>query len=204
MEFNTEFLLFSSLGTSIYRLQVQLSVWLDKTYVSSGQWTVVIGLPDGQLCDRFSKISLKFFHDLSRVRTVVPCRPDGRTSAASNFHIKASRVRNKEMVVWTVDLMHAISISDARASGPRGLTSGRLDFECDTCLMNERVRTLFHIVRTVAANFPYLCFGKKYRSWSNTKCRSDGCKLEQFEASRHKGRSERKVLVVRTDDALDS
>jgi hypothetical protein len=31
--------------------------------------------------------------------------------------------------------------------------------------------------------------------------RSDGCKLEQFEASRHKGRSGQKVLVVRTDDA---
>jgi hypothetical protein len=30
MEFNTEFLQFSSLGTSIYRLQVQMSVWLEK------------------------------------------------------------------------------------------------------------------------------------------------------------------------------
>jgi hypothetical protein len=33
--------------------------------------------------------------------------------------------------------------------------------------------------------------------------RLDRCKLEQFEASRHRGRSGRKVLVVRTDDALD-
>jgi hypothetical protein len=77
--------------------------------------------------------------------------------------------------------------------------------------MNERVRKGIHIVRTVAAIFPYLCFGKKSCSWSNTECRSDlllkrpdGCKLEQFEASLHKGRSERKVLVIRTDDALDS
>jgi hypothetical protein len=30
-EFNTEFLQFSSLGTSIYRLQVQMSLWHDKT-----------------------------------------------------------------------------------------------------------------------------------------------------------------------------
>jgi len=30
MEFNTEFLMFSSIGTSIYRLTVQMSVWLDK------------------------------------------------------------------------------------------------------------------------------------------------------------------------------
>jgi hypothetical protein len=129
----------------------------------------------------FPKISLKFFPKLSSIRTVVPCRPDGRTSAASNFRIKASSVRTKGMVVRTVDLMHAISISDAR-------TSGRLDFECDTCLMDE-------CVRTVAANFPYLCFGRKSHSWSNTEyCldvllkRPDGCTLEQFEASQHRGR----------------
>jgi len=106
--------------------------------------------------------------------------------------------------------MHAISISVARASGPWRLASGRLDFECDTCLMDERGRTGIHIVRTAAAIFPYLCFGRKSHSWSNTEClsdvllkRPDGCKLEQFEASRHRGRSGRKVPVVRTDDALD-
>jgi hypothetical protein len=48
----------------------------------------------------------------------VPCLPDGRKSAASNFHIKASRVQTKRMVVQKADLMHGISISDARASGP--------------------------------------------------------------------------------------
>jgi hypothetical protein len=76
--------------------------------------------------------------------------------------------------------------------------------------MDERFRTGIHIVRTVAAIFPYLCFGKKSHSWSNTKChpdvllkRPDRCKLEQFEASQHRGRSRRKVLVIRTDDALD-
>jgi len=53
--------------------------------------------------------------------------------------------------------------------------------------------------------------GKKSWSLSNTESRSDvllkrpdRCKLEQFEASRHKGRSGRKVLVVQTDDDLDS
>jgi hypothetical protein len=61
------------------------------------------------------------------------------------------------MVVRTVDEMHAISISDARASGPCLLASGRLDLNCDTCLMDERVRTGFHIVWTVATIFPYLC-----------------------------------------------
>jgi hypothetical protein len=38
------------------------------------------------------------------------------------------------MVVRTVDEMHAISIFDARASG-------RLDLNCDTCLMDEHIRT---------------------------------------------------------------
>jgi hypothetical protein len=32
--------------------------------------------------------------------------------------------------------------------------------------------------------------------------RPDGCNLEQFEASRHKGRSGQKVLVIQTDDTL--
>jgi hypothetical protein len=56
--------------------------------------------------------------------------------------------------------------------------------------MDERVRTGIHIVQTIAAIFPYLCFGKKSHSWSNTEHRPDvllkrpdGCKLEQFEAS---------------------
>jgi hypothetical protein len=66
--------------------------------------------PDGQLCNRLSKILLKFFPDLSRVRMVLPCRPDGRTSATRNFNIEALGVWTKGMVVWTVDLMHAISI----------------------------------------------------------------------------------------------
>jgi hypothetical protein len=89
---------------------------------------------------------------------VVPCHPDGRTSAADNFHIKALRARSKGMVIRMVDLMHVISIYDARASGPRRLASGLLDFECDTYLMDERVRTGMHIVGTVAAIFQYLCF----------------------------------------------
>jgi hypothetical protein len=47
-------------------------------------------------------------------------RPDGRTSAASNFH---NRLRASEpwgRSVRTAKLQHAISISDARESGPRG------------------------------------------------------------------------------------
>jgi hypothetical protein len=32
--------------------------------------------------------------------------------------------------------------------------------------------------------------------------RPDGCNREQFEASRHRGRSRRKAFVIRMDDAL--
>jgi hypothetical protein len=54
---------------------------------------------------------------MSLVRTVVPCHPDDRMYAASNFHIEASRVRIGRMVVQTVDLMQENSIYDAHASG---------------------------------------------------------------------------------------
>jgi hypothetical protein len=114
------------------------------------------------------------------------------------------------MVIRTVDQMHAISIFYAHASRPWKLASRRLDFECDNCLMDEHVRSRIHIFLTIAVIFPYPCFGKKSNSLSNTECRpdvllkhSDGCKLEQFEASRHRGRSGSKVFIVRTDDALE-
>jgi hypothetical protein len=166
-----------------------MSVWLDKTgrrpnggHRSSRRTTMRL---------KFQKFRWRSFLFESHVRTVVHCCPDGRTSAASNFHIKAPRVRTRRMVVLMVDEMHAISISDARASGPCWLTSGRLDLNCDTCLMDERLRTGFHIVRTVAAIFPYLCFERNPEAWSNIESRPDGCKLEQFEASQHRGRTGR-------------
>jgi len=159
MEFNTELLLFSSLGASIYRLTVQMSVLLDKTgrhpdggHRPSGQTTMQL---------KFWKFCWRSFLFESRVRTVLPCRLDGRTSTASNFYIGASRVQIGRMVVQPADLMHVIFISDANASGRSWLGSGCLDLNCDTCLMDERVRTGIHVVRTVAVIFPYLCFGKK-------------------------------------------
>jgi len=110
--------------------------------------------------------------------------------------------------VLTVKLIHAISIYEAWASGPWRLASRGLNFVCMTCLMKDSVRMRTHIVRTVAVVFPYLCFGKKSHSWSNTEWRPDvllrrlnGCNLEQFEASRHRGRSRQKVLIVQMDDA---
>jgi hypothetical protein len=190
-----------------------MSVWLDKPrrHSDSGHkasgWTTV-----QSAFQNFAEILSWFEPRLDDVAlSSGQHRPDGRTSAARNFHMKASRVQTKGMVVWTVDQMHTISIYVARASGPWRLAFGRLNFECTTCLMDVSVQTRIHIVWTVAAIFPYMCFGKKSHSWLNTEChpdvllkRLDGCKLEQFEASRHRGRSGRKALIVRTDDALDS
>jgi hypothetical protein len=113
-------------------------------------------------------------------------RPDG-WSDARNFHISSSRVQTMKIGVrtskfWTRYLPYGWACPDGN---PHRLDGSTI--------------------------FPYLCFGKKSHSWSNTKCRPDvllkrlnGCKLEQFEASRHRGRSGWKVLIVRTDDALDS
>jgi hypothetical protein len=132
-----------------------MSVWLDKTrhrldgnHGPSGRTTVR---------PKFQKFRWKSFLFESRIQTVLPCRPDGCTSLASNFHIEASRVRTGGMAVRMVDLMHAISIFDSRESGPCWLASGRMDLNCDTCLMDERVRTGIHDVQTVTAIFPYLC-----------------------------------------------
>jgi hypothetical protein len=65
-----------------------------------------------------------------------------------------------------------------------------------------------HIIRTVAVVFPYLCFGTKSFSLSNTERRPavllrrpEGYNQEQFEGSRHRRRFGRKVLIIQTDDA---
>jgi hypothetical protein len=109
--------------------------------------------------------------------------PDGWLDVC-NFHINSSRVRTKKAVVRTSEFW--------MRNLPYGWASP------------DKI----HLVRTVAVIFPYLCFGKKSHSWSNTDCLPDvllkcpdGCKLEQFEASWHRGRSGRKDLVVRMDDA---
>jgi len=64
------------------------------------------------------QISQKFFLELSRVQTVLPWHPNSRTSASHNFDIKAWHVWTITSVVQTVNLMHAISIYEAHASGP--------------------------------------------------------------------------------------
>jgi hypothetical protein len=128
-EFNTEFLQFSSLGTSIFRLQVQMSAWLEiPRHRSDGRHR----LPNRQLCDRLSKILQKFFLELSCIQTVLPYRPDSRTLAACNFHIKAWRVRTMTSVIQTVNLMH--SISYMKLARP-----DHEDGRSDVCFFNARL-----------------------------------------------------------------
>jgi hypothetical protein len=64
------------------------------------------------------QISHKFFPELRRVQMVLPCRSDSHTLAACNFHIKASRVLTMTSVIQTVNLMHTISIYEARVFEP--------------------------------------------------------------------------------------
>jgi hypothetical protein len=77
-------------------------------------------------------------------------RPDGWTSAAHYFHIKTCTF------------------------GPWRWTSEQLNFVCTTCLIKDSVQTEYHIVRTVAAVFPYLCLRKKSFYLSNTEGRPNG------------------------------
>jgi hypothetical protein len=184
-----------------------MSVWLDKI----GRCPDRGHRPPGRTTVRpkFWKFRWKSFLFESRILTLLPCCLDGRTFAASNFHIEASCIWTRRMVVRMVDVMHAIAIFDTCASGPWWLVPGRLDLNCDTCLMDELNRMGIHVVWTVATIFPYLCFGKK--SWSLIK------HWESFGRAAESSRrmqvgvvwsfsTQRKVRmgihVVRTDDAL--
>jgi hypothetical protein len=58
--------------------------------------TVNLGHPDGQQWDQnYWDFCLKSFLFKSRIPTVRHCRPEGRMSTASNFHIRLSHVRTK-------------------------------------------------------------------------------------------------------------
>jgi hypothetical protein len=109
--------------------------------------------PDGQLQLPFQN-STESFHNKAAFGWCCPSVQAVCTSAARNNHNKALSVRTLEADVRMVELMHAISIYDAWSSGPWRLTSGRLNFVCTTCLMEDIVRTGSHIVRTVVVVFP--------------------------------------------------
>jgi len=101
----------------------------------------------------------------SCVRTVVHYRTNGRTSAASNFHIKASRVWTRKMVVHTVVLMHAISISDARVSVRESTSSGRLQQSSHICVWKE----ILKLDRTLRVVRMGCWIVRTDASWSSSK-----------------------------------
>jgi len=163
------------------------------------------------------EISRKFFPEFRCIWKVLPCRLDSRTLAAHNFHIKAWRVRTMTSVVWTVNLIHVI-IWSSRSQTMKTVVQTS-DFWMRYLLCGwarpdrnpHRSNGNPHRLDGCSCLPISVFFKKKSHSWSNTKWRpsvllkrSDECKLEQFEASRHRGRSGRKFLVVWIDDAWDS
>jgi hypothetical protein len=112
------------------------------------------------------------------------CDRNSENFAEKSF-LKWAVLGRCSLVVRTVALLlQVISIYRLRASGPWWLVSWRLDLNCDTCLMDERVRTKMHVVRMMTAIFPYLCFGKK--SWNFGRTLSviwTGCWIVQTDAS---------------------
>jgi hypothetical protein len=143
------------------------------------------------------------------VRTVRHCRSDGRTSAASNFHIRLRASGPRGMNVRTAILQHAISISAMRASGPREADVWMVEVESAISILVARVsgprltdvRTVIFELRFLpyvwvcpdgkprrpdgVSIFPYLNLERIW-SWSITDGRPDGmlrgpdgCKLEQ-------------------------
>jgi hypothetical protein len=68
--------------------------------------------PDGR-----TSAASNFLIRLSNVWTMGDGRPDGYSSTR-NFHISNARIRTMMVVVRTVEVESAISFFDARASGP--------------------------------------------------------------------------------------
>jgi hypothetical protein len=184
--------------------------WATAVICTDAVLTVNLSRPDGQLCDRiFWKFRSKSFLFKSLVRTVRHRRPDSRTSAASNFHIRLRASGPRGMNVRTAILQHAISISAMCESGSWEVDVRMVEVESVISLTDERasgpmpidVRTVIFELRFLpyvwvhsdgkprlpdgVSIFPYLNLERIW-SWSITDGRSDGmlrgtdwCKLEQ-------------------------
>jgi hypothetical protein len=101
--------------------------------------TVNLSRPNGQLCDRiFRKFRWKSFLFKSPIRTVRHWHLDGRTSAASNFHIRLRASGPMGKNVRTAILQHSISISAMRASGPWEVDVRTIEVESTNSLTDER------------------------------------------------------------------
>jgi len=120
----------------------------------------------------------------------------GWTSAASNFHIRLCASGpwgwTPGRLIFYTQFPYLLS---ARPDDGR-LASGRLSLNCDSCLIDERVWTGIHVVRTVAAIFPYLNLEinlKLVDHWelSERAAETSGRMQAGTEASRCRGRSGR-------------
>jgi len=115
----------------------------------------------------FSKLfAEKSFLYKNIVRTEWLDRPDGRTSATSNFH---NRLRASGRLNFSMQFPYLMRVRpDHKGETSRKLKSnrqlpytmhqrpdhscqmsGRFILNCDSCLTEIRVRTVYHIVRTV-------------------------------------------------------
>jgi hypothetical protein len=101
----------------IYRLEVRMGVMQKYAWEPSGRWTMAVRMDN--CATRFSKnFSEKSFLYKNIVRTGWLDRPDGRTSAASNFHNRLRVSGSWDRSVQMAKLQHAISISDVSELGP--------------------------------------------------------------------------------------
>jgi hypothetical protein len=118
---------------------------------------VNLGHLDGQLCDRIFEIFAKNLSYWEPRLDEMTHRPDGRTSAASNFHIRLRSSRPWGMNVWTATLQHPISISDKLPSGPWKTGVRTVEVESAISLSVERVfGPMLTDVRTVVFELRFL------------------------------------------------
>jgi hypothetical protein len=129
----------------------------NKIYVGAVR-TVAMGRPDGQLYDKiFWKFCEEIFPIWEPRLNGMAHRPDGRTSAASNFLIRLRASRPWGMSVRTAILQHAISISAMSASGPWGAVVRTVEVESVISFFDERAsRPQLSDIRTVIFELRFL------------------------------------------------
>jgi hypothetical protein len=103
----------------IYRLGVRMGVRQKYAWEPSGRWTMAVRT-DNCATGFSENFTEKSFLYKNIVRTGWLDRPDGRTSAVSNFHNRLPASGPWGRNVRTDKLQHAISIYDARESRPWG------------------------------------------------------------------------------------
>jgi hypothetical protein len=117
-----------------------------------------LGRSNGQQCNRiFWEFCWKSFLFKSLVWKVRHCCPDGRTSAACNFHIRLRASGPWGMSVQTAELQHAISIYAMRAFEPWGAGIRTVEVESIISILVARAsRPRLTDVRTVIFEMRFL------------------------------------------------